>query len=526
MLDKGRAKILFATVRKTGRGRWTVSLNVEAADLHPDRQHQSPTPVVGVDRGLSNYAVAATATGAEVARLTAPKPLAGAQRRLRRANKALHRNKPGSANRGHAKAVVARVHARVCAVRSDYLHRVTTDLANTHSLVAVETLNIAGMLRNRHLAKAISDAAWGTFARLLGYKLGWRGGELILADRWFASSKTCSACGTVVDDLPLSQRVFTCPDPACLNRHGLCRDTNAAINLAVWASRQLATRAGEPTRPSPTSKRRRETPVEERAPPHRHRVGRLDPTKREPDRPPPQPDRTAEKAAVVRLVRQALDTTTGARAPNATSLAVPGNPVPARGLEWPGRPYPFRPWRCAMSLQRPVAPDPYDLLPQVPSFTLASEDVTDGQPLGREFVHSSAGGDNLSPQLRWSGYPSSARGFVVTVYDPDAPTGSGFWHWVLVNLPASTTELPRGAGSVTGLLPGGAFHVRNDFGERGYGGAAPPPGDRQHRYVFAVHALDTEALAVDENATPAYVGFNVTFHAVARATLRPTYVIG
>ena len=254
MLDKGRAKILFATVRKTGRGRWTVSLNVEAADLHPDRQHQSPTPVVGVDRGLSNYAVAATATGAEVARLTAPKPLAGAQRRLRRANKALHRNKPGSANRGHAKAVVARVHARVCAVRSDYLHRVTTDLAKTHSLVAVETLNIAGMLRNQPLAKAISDAAWGTFARLLGYKLGWRGGELILADRWFASSKTCSACGTVVDDLPLSQRVFTCPDPACLNRHGLCRDTNAAINLAVWASRQLATRAGEPTRPSPTSK--------------------------------------------------------------------------------------------------------------------------------------------------------------------------------------------------------------------------------------------------------------------------------
>ena len=73
---------------------------------------------------------------------------------------------------------------------------------------------------------------------------------------------------------------------------------------------------------------------------------------------------------------------------------------------------------------------------------------------------------------------------------------------------------------------GGAFHVRNDFGERGYGGAAPPPGDRQHRYVFAVHALDTEALAVDENATPAYVGFNLTFHAVARATLRPTYVIG
>ena len=178
-------------------------------------------------------------------------------------------------------------------------------------------------------------------------------------------------------------------------------------------------------------------------------------------------------------------------------------------------------------LKRPVAPDPYDLLPPVPSFTLDSDDMEDGQPLGLEFAHSSAGGANLSPQLRWSGYPSSARGFVVTVYDPDAPpTGCGFWHWVLVNLPASTTELPRGAGSADARLPSGAFHVRNDFGERSYGGAAPPPGDRPHRYVFAVHALDTQELEVDENATPAYVGFNLTFHAVARATMRPTYAIG
>ncbi len=176
-----------------------------------------------------------------------------------------------------------------------------------------------------------------------------------------------------------------------------------------------------------------------------------------------------------------------------------------------------------MTLDRPVAPDPDDLLPQVPSFTLESDDVTDGQPLGRPFAHGSAGGDNLSPQLRWSGFPADTRGFVVTVYDPDAPTGRGFWHWVLVNLPASTTELPRGAGSATGSLPHGAFHVRNDFGERAYGGAAPPPGDRAHRYVFAVHALDTDALALSEEASPAAVGFNVTFHALARATLRATY---
>lgn len=176
-----------------------------------------------------------------------------------------------------------------------------------------------------------------------------------------------------------------------------------------------------------------------------------------------------------------------------------------------------------MLLQRPVAPDPYDLLPPVPSFTLASDDVADGQPLGRAFIHGSAGGDNLSPQLRWSGYPPGTGGFVVTGYDPDAPTGSGFWHWVLVNLPAATTELPRGAGAADAALPGGAFHVRNDFGEPSYGGAAPPPGDRPHRYVFAVHALDTDRLEVDESATPAYVGFQLTFHTVARATLRPTY---
>jgi hypothetical protein len=178
-----------------------------------------------------------------------------------------------------------------------------------------------------------------------------------------------------------------------------------------------------------------------------------------------------------------------------------------------------------MTLERPVAPDPYDLLPQVPSFTLESEDVTDGQPLGRQFAHASAGGDNVSPHLRWSDYPANTRGFVVTLYDPDAPSGSGFWHWVLVNLPASTNELARGAGTVTGRLPDGAFQVRNDFGERAYGGAAPPPGDRPHRYVFAVHALDTDALAVNEDTSPAAVGFNVTFHVVARATLRATYRI-
>ncbi len=174
-----------------------------------------------------------------------------------------------------------------------------------------------------------------------------------------------------------------------------------------------------------------------------------------------------------------------------------------------------------MSLERAVAPDPYDILPPVPAFTLTSTDVTDGRPLDELYAHTSVGGKNLSPQLSWSGFPAETRGFVVTCFDPDAPTGSGFWHWVAVNLPASVTELDRGADP----LPEGAFTVRNDDGDTGYGGAAPPPGDRPHRYVFAVHALDVDRLEVTEGATPAYVGFNLAFHTLARATLRPTYQV-
>jgi Raf kinase inhibitor-like YbhB/YbcL family protein len=176
-----------------------------------------------------------------------------------------------------------------------------------------------------------------------------------------------------------------------------------------------------------------------------------------------------------------------------------------------------------MSLERPIAPDPYDLLPAVPAFTLTSEDVQDGQPMAARHAHGSVGGENISPQLAWSGFPAETRSFVVTCFDPDAPTGSGFWHWVLVNLPVSVTELPRGAGSQSTI--GDAFCVRNDYGDRAYGGSAPPPGDRPHRYVFAVHAVDVDRLDLNPDHSPAVVGFNLAFHTLARATLRPTYQV-
>jgi Raf kinase inhibitor-like YbhB/YbcL family protein len=171
-----------------------------------------------------------------------------------------------------------------------------------------------------------------------------------------------------------------------------------------------------------------------------------------------------------------------------------------------------------MSIERPVAPDPYELLPATASFTVTSVDVTDGQPLKDDQV---AAFGNTSPQLSWEGAPDGTRSYVVTCFDPDAPTPSGFWHWVLVDLPADVTSLATGAAG--GLLPGKAFHVRNDGGGAGFMGAAPPQGDQVHRYYFVVHAVGEESLGVDADASPAVVSFNLAFKTLGRAILTGTY---
>ena len=168
--------------------------------------------------------------------------------------------------------------------------------------------------------------------------------------------------------------------------------------------------------------------------------------------------------------------------------------------------------------------NPYDFLPELPSFTLTSADVTEGQPLKNAQVSGimGAGGEDISPQLSWSGFPEETRSFAVTVFDPDAPTASGFWHWAVANLPATVTELPAGVGDGS-MLPGDALTLCNDAGMRRYVGAAPPAGHGYHRYFVVVHALSVEKLDLTEDASPAYLGFNLFMKAVARAVIHGTY---
>jgi hypothetical protein len=168
--------------------------------------------------------------------------------------------------------------------------------------------------------------------------------------------------------------------------------------------------------------------------------------------------------------------------------------------------------------------NPYDFLPELPGFTLTSADITDSQPLKMAQVSGimGAGGEDVSPQLSWSGFPEETQSFAVTVFDPDAPTASGFWHWAVANLPATVTELPAGVGDGS-LLPGDALTLCNDAGMRRFVGAAPPAGHGYHRYFVAVHAVSVEKLDLAEDASPAFLGFNLFMKSIARAVIYGTY---
>jgi Raf kinase inhibitor-like YbhB/YbcL family protein len=162
------------------------------------------------------------------------------------------------------------------------------------------------------------------------------------------------------------------------------------------------------------------------------------------------------------------------------------------------------------------------------SMTLTIPDLKEGGTIANEQVFKGFGctGGNISPALSWSGAPNGTKSFAITIYDPDAPTGSGWWHWVVFNIPPDTTVLPKDAGDVTKRsMPNGAIQSRTDFGANGYGGPCPPPGDKPHHYQITVFAVDVDKLpdAKNDSASAALVGFDLHFHTLAKATLTGLY---
>ena len=158
--------------------------------------------------------------------------------------------------------------------------------------------------------------------------------------------------------------------------------------------------------------------------------------------------------------------------------------------------------------------------------TITSSDIKAGEhmPKAQEFQGFGCAGDNLSPQLSWSNAPKGTKSFAITAYDPDAPTGSGWWHWVLVNIPASVNTLATGAGNPEkALLPEGSQTFRTDYGTKSFGGACPPEGDKAHRYQFKVFALNVEKLELPEDGSAALVGYYLNSHAIETATLEALY---
>ena len=158
-------------------------------------------------------------------------------------------------------------------------------------------------------------------------------------------------------------------------------------------------------------------------------------------------------------------------------------------------------------------------------FTVSSADVADGKRMSsdQEFDGMDGRGKNIFPELSWENAPAGTRSFALTVYDPDAPTGSGWWHYVLVNIPAGTNELARGAGNDAARLPAGAQQVRNDYGFFTFGGACPPKGDKPHRYIFTIHALKVAHLDIPKDATAALAGFMIHANEIAATRIVPLY---
>jgi putative transposase len=224
--DGGRARVIGATVREQA-GRWWVSFQIEVdrTEINTRRAVTADAPACGIDLGLKTFATVVDDDGT-VTEIHAPRALKAAQRKLRRANKALARSQRNSTNRTKARKRLGRIHLKVAHQRADFLHKATTMLARTKRAIAVENLHVAGMVHNRRLARAISDAGFGEFLRQLEYKTGWYGSKVWAADRWYPSSKTCSSCGAVNGGLALGDRSWLC---ACGAEHQ--RDVNAARNL-------------------------------------------------------------------------------------------------------------------------------------------------------------------------------------------------------------------------------------------------------------------------------------------------------
>lgn len=227
-------KIMSATVSRVA-DRWFVSITVDTQDNshRPKAENQGS---VGVDVGVS--ALATFSTGESI---TGPKPHKSLLDRLRRLSRSLSRKQKGSNNRKKAKAKLARLHARIANIRTDALHQLTTNLTQRFHTIGIEDLNVRGMLRNRHLARSVADMGFFEFRRQLEYKAAIRGGQVVVADRFFASSKTCSDCGHKLEVLPLSVRQWTCP--ACGVVHD--RDINAAVNLKNMAVSSTVSACGE-----------------------------------------------------------------------------------------------------------------------------------------------------------------------------------------------------------------------------------------------------------------------------------------